>query len=196
MRRAIFCTSAVLVGLGLLGCGSSGSSTTHSSSVPGITAPTGHTGTTRASGNTGTTTAPAGSSYAARADAICTRYQQQRRSAFRQLAGSFRQRLQGHGGGPGSLAQQAASAYRQAVALGRRQLAELRGLPAPPGQGATVRAYLASLAAVLGDLQTLAGNLAAHGVRGATGGGHLPEDVARSHRLAERLGLKVCGQLR
>lgn len=200
MRRAIFCTSLVLVALWLLGCGSSGSGTTSTHSVAGITGQSAlkAIGTGTAAARTGTSGSTGGTTFAARADAICTRYQEQRRSAFRQLAETLRQRAQGgSGGGPGTLAQKAAAAYKQAVASGRRQLAELRTLPPPPGKAATVHAYLASVSAVLDDLERLASNLAAHGARGAARrGGHLPQDVQRTHRLAEQLGMKVCGQQR
>src|SRR5689334_10562553 len=127
MRRAILCTFLVLAALALFGCGSGSSSTgTSTGTTAGVTAPGGQARTgngSRHPGNATTATAAAGSSYAARADAICTRYQQQRRSLFSRLAQSYRPRQQRSNAS--SIRQRAAAAYREAVASARRELAEL-----------------------------------------------------------------------
>jgi hypothetical protein len=197
MRRGLICGCAVTLAAGLLGCGSSGTETsTGPSGGAAITAPGGPTSTGETSATTATPTAtgavPTKAGFAARADAVCARYQSERRHLFEQLRGQFQQP-----GGASASAATAADVYRQAVASGRRELDELRGLPEPASEASAIHDYFSSAETTLDDLDTVAGALdeprsgalrsAASEVRAAG---------ARTHGLAQGLGLRVCGELR
>jgi hypothetical protein len=202
MRSALICGCVFMLAAGLLGCGSSGTDTSTGSSVgAGITVPGGPTSTggASASGPSATSTVPANASFAARADAVCARYQTQRRAIFGQLAGQFRQ-SGGNGrgsGGNGDIAQRAAGAYRQVAASGRRELDELWGLPAPASQANAIQDYFSSVETTLGDIDKLAAALDSS-PSGAlrSVGPEIRADGLKTHGLAEGLGLRVCGELR
>jgi hypothetical protein len=144
------------------------------------------------SGSTNTATVPANAGFAARADAVCSRYQSERRDILGQLNGQFRQ-----SGGAANAASTAAGVYQQAVASGRRELDELRGLPEPASQASAIHDYFSSAETTLGDLEELAGSLDQPG-SGAlrSTGSKIRADGIRSYRLAQRLGLHICGELR
>lgn len=197
MRSALICGCALMLAAGLLGCGSSGTDTsTGASHGTTITAPGGpaSTGGASASAPASTTTAtvPANASFAARADAVCSRYQSERRDILGQLNGQFRQ-----SGGGANAASKAADVYQQVVASGRRELDELRGLPEPANQASAIHDYFSSAETTLGDLEELAGTLdqPSSGALRSTGA-KIRADGTRSYRLAQHLGLRVCGELR
>jgi hypothetical protein len=195
MRSALICGCVAMLAAGVLGCGSSGSDTsTSSSGGVTVTAPGGATFTRPAPSSPSpvpapTATLPANASFAARADAVCARYRSQRRSLFGQLGGQFRQSR-----GTGNLAQKASDVYRQLAASGRRQLDELRGLPAPPSKAAAIHDYFSSTETFLSDLDKLAAALSSS-PRGAlrSTGPKLQADGLKAHQLATGLGLHVCG---
>lgn len=199
MRSALICGCMLMLAAGPLGCGSSGTDTsTGASHGTTITAPAGPASTggtsTTATTTTSTTTAtvPAGAGFAARADAVCARYQSERRDILGHLQGQFRQP-----GGRTDAASKAAGVYRQVVASGRRELDELRGLPVPASQASAIHDYFSSAETTLNDLDSLAGALEQPG-SGAlrSAGPKIRADGIRSYRLAQRVGLRVCGGLR
>ncbi|HEX3562084.1 MAG TPA: hypothetical protein VHU24_04535 [Solirubrobacterales bacterium] len=197
MRSALICGCVLMLAAGPLGCGSSGTDTsTGASHGTTITAPAGpaSTGGTSATPTSSTTTAtvPASAGFTARADAVCARYQSERRDILGQLNGQFRQ-----SGGAANAASKAAGVYRQVVASGRRELDELRGLPEPASQASAIHDYFSSAETTLDDLDGLAGALEQPG-SGAlrSAGPKIRADGVRSFRLAQRAGLGVCGGLR
>jgi hypothetical protein len=197
MRRALICGCAAMLAAGLLGCGSGGNDTgTGPSDGAGITAPSAPASTGETSATTTAPTAtgavPTTAGFAARADAICARYQSERRELFEQLRSRFQQ--------PGSAsasATTAADVYRQAVASGRRELDELRGLPEPASQTSAIHDYFSSAETTLDDLERVAGALDQPGSEALrSAASEVRAAGVRAHQLAQGLGLRVCGELR
>jgi hypothetical protein len=194
MRSALICGCVMTLAAGLLGCGSSGTDTSTGSSADAtITAPGGpaSTGGTSASTTTATGTVPANAGFAARADAVCGRYQSERRDIVGQLRGLFQQ------GGDANAASKAADVYRQLVASGRQELDELRGLPEPASQAQAIHDYFSSAETTLDDIDKLAGALEEPGTGALRSAGtEIRANSVRAHQLAQGLGLRVCGELR
>jgi hypothetical protein len=197
MRSALIC-GCVMLAAGLLGCGSSGTDTTTGSSAgTTVIAPGGPESaggrTASTTVHSGTNAGPSQASFAARADAVCTRYQSERRDILMQLRGQFRQP-----GGGADTASKAADVYRQVVASGRRQLDELRGLPEPTGQASAIHDYFSSAETTLDDIDKLAGALEQPPGNGElrSAGSEIRADGATAYRLAQAVGLRVCGELR
>ena len=205
MRSALICASLAVLVAGLAGCGSGGSDTTTGpGAVASVTAPDSGAspGGPPSSTRTGTTPARPASAFAARADAVCARYQASRRQILSRLQGLFRPRPGSRGGGyrgggaPGG-ASRVADAYRQLVDSGRRELEELRGLPEPANQSARIHAYFTSVESTLDALDKVAAGLASPG-SGAlqTAGRDVRATAVQTHRLAGELGFRTCGELR
>jgi hypothetical protein len=87
--------------------------------------------------------------------------------------------------------------YRQAVASGRRELAELGGLQVPASKAASFHAYLASAATTLDAVDKLAAALDSPGSGALRSvGPEIRTEARKSYKLAQSLGLRVCGRLR